>query len=160
MAVDSGIEIERNWLIKELPDLKEFNVQKVLKVAQDYVMIDGQGELRIRKCLINGATSYDMAVKIGNGVVRTEVNKNLNSDEYKQLKVHSKGGLIKTIIVIADNCCIQLYSGNLKGLNMVEVEFPNMEAAKSFIPPHWFGKDVSTDVRYRAKSLALNGMPK
>ena len=156
--VASGTEIERNWLIKEMPDFKEFNIQKIIKVAQDYVMIDGEGELRIRKCLMNGKTSYDMAVKIGNGVVRTEVNKDLNPDEYKQLKIHSKGGITKTLVVIADTCCIHIYTGKLKGLNMVEVEFPSMSEAKKFIPPHWFGKEVSKDVRYRAKSLALNGI--
>ena len=155
---ESGQEIERNWLIKEMPDLKEFNIQKIIKVNQDYVMIDGEGEVRIRKCLMNNKTFHDMAIKIGNGVIRTEVNKDLNSDEYKQLKSQSKGGITKTLIVIADNCCIHIYSGKLKGLNMVEVEFPSMSEAKKFIPPYWFGKEVSNDVRYRAKSLALNGI--
>ncbi len=38
---------------------------------------------------------------------------------------------------------IDIYEGNLKGLSVVEVEFPDIEAYKKFETPVWFGKEVT-----------------
>ena len=44
-----------------------------------------------------------------------------------------------------------------EGLHLVEVEFPDTNAADTFLPPAWFGVDVSSDPRYRNSYLAFNG---
>lgn len=38
---------------------------------------------------------------------------------------------------------LDVFEGRLEGLVFVEVEFPSEEAAKQFVPPAWFGEDVS-----------------
>lgn len=38
---------------------------------------------------------------------------------------------------------VDIYDLNLKGLIVVEVEFPNIEAYKNFQIPEWFGKEVT-----------------
>ena len=77
MAFQSGKEIERTWIVKEMPPKDELNVEpgRLHSVVQDYIMLDGQGELRTRKVtyIETNKVEYDMAIKIGNGMVRTEV---------------------------------------------------------------------------------------
>ena len=41
---------------------------------------------------------------------------------------------------------------------MVEVEFDDEESARSFVPPAWFGKDVTFDGRYH--NSYLSSVPK
>jgi CYTH domain-containing protein len=40
---------------------------------------------------------------------------------------------------------LDVYSGPLTGLSVVEVEFPSVAIMNSFIPPAWFGRDVTQD---------------
>jgi adenylate cyclase len=54
---------------------------------------------------------------------------------------------------------LDAYQDGLRGLVMAEVEFDSEAAAYSFTPPSWFGREVTTDKRYRNQSLAMSGMP-
>ena len=49
---------------------------------------------------------------------------------------------------------VDVFHGRHEGLMLVEVEFANTEAADAFVPPAWFGEDVSTDPCYRNSFLA------
>jgi adenylate cyclase len=40
------------------------------------------------------------------------------------------------------------------GLVLIEVEFPSRTALDAFIPPPWFGREVTGDARYRNQNLA------
>lgn len=51
---------------------------------------------------------------------------------------------------------LDIYHGFLEGLLTVEVEFPSEEAALEFIPPIWFGEDITSDKRFKNKSLATS----
>ena len=152
-------EIERVWIVDKLPNLKQYKIDHIHKLVHNYVLIDGVGELRCSKIQIQGAgVIYKMAIKSGNGMVRTEIEKRLTPEEYNSLKKVSKASLSKTVVDIGF-AGISIYSGNAKGLITVEVEFPDIRSAKQFTPPNWFGKEVTDDVRYRAKSIAFNGIP-
>ena len=158
MAFQSGKEIERTWIVKEMLPKEELNIEpgRLHSVVQDYIMLDGQGELRTRKVtyIVSNKVEYDMAIKIGNGMVRTEVIKQLTSEEWKSLHQVAKASLQQTLIPCY-SFVIHVYKGKLKGLALVEVEFPNIQKSKKFIPPYWFGKEVTTDIRFRGKSLAF-----
>ena len=161
MPLKSGKEIEKTWVVKEMPSSKEVKIlpKLAITVTQDYILLDGQGELRTRKVVYieSKETKYDMAIKIGNGMIRTEVIKKLNSEEWKSLHILAKGGLTQTILPLRGiNSVIHIYGGKLKGLRLVEVEFKNISESKKFIPPYWFGKEVTTDIRFRGKSLAFS----
>ena len=51
------------------------------------------------------------------------------------------------------------YKGELSGLAVCEVEFDDENQAKEFLPPYFFGKEITGDARYRNRNLALNGLP-
>lgn len=163
MAFQSGKEIERTWIVKEMPPRSELNIEpgRLHSVIQDYILLDGQGELRTRKVnyMERNQILYDMAVKIGNGMVRTEVLKELTKEEWLSLHRVAKASLQQTLIPCY-TFVIHVYKGKLNGLALVEVEFPNIRESNKFIPPKWFGIEVTNDVRYRAKSLAFNPITK
>ena len=52
---------------------------------------------------------------------------------------------------------IDIFLGALYGLKICEVEFSTEEEAKSFVPPVWFGAEVTNDSRFKNKNLALKG---
>ena len=49
---------------------------------------------------------------------------------------------------------LDLFHGRHEGLALVEVEFPDTATADAFVPPAWFGKDVSLDPHYRNSYLS------
>ena len=54
---------------------------------------------------------------------------------------------------------LHVHGGHLAGFNYVEVEFPAIEDAKAFLPPDWFGREVTEDERFTYGALAkVNGM--
>jgi adenylate cyclase len=54
---------------------------------------------------------------------------------------------------------LDVYSGALEGLVVAEVEFGSEEESARFDPPDWFGSEVTDDVRYSNRSLAVHGRP-
>ena len=54
-----------------------------------------------------------------------------------------------------DNRILDLdrYIGKLLNLYTVEVEFKTEEEAKSFVPPYWFGREVTYDFMFKNSSL-------
>ena len=55
---------------------------------------------------------------------------------------------------------LDVYHDSLDGLMTAEVEFATVEEARAFAPPDWFGPEVTSDPRYKNKSLATLGLPK
>jgi len=49
---------------------------------------------------------------------------------------------------------LDVFHGRLQGLCFIEVEFPDKEAAGNFVPPEWFGENVSNDERYTNSFLS------
>lgn len=50
---------------------------------------------------------------------------------------------------------LDFFKGNLEGLILAEVEFPDEETANHFIPPEWFGEDVTYSSKYHNSTLSL-----
>ena len=48
---------------------------------------------------------------------------------------------------------LDIFSGHMDGLIMAEVEFPSIEEADAFVPPAWFGADVTEDNRYHNSNM-------
>jgi len=49
---------------------------------------------------------------------------------------------------------LHVLNGHLVGFGYMEVEFPTEQEAKSFVPPSWFGHDVTEYVRFSCGTLA------
>ena len=65
----------------------------------------------------------------------------------------------RKIRIRADDSVMDFYKGELSGLAVCEVEFDDENQAKEFLPPYFFGKEITGDARYRNRNLALNGLP-
>ena len=75
------------------------------------------------------------------------------------LKEKIDGRLIKKrryLIPLDDSHTIELdiFEGDLAPLQLAEVEFATEEEANSFVPPAWFGEDVTFSTKYHNSTLS------
>ena len=54
---------------------------------------------------------------------------------------------------------LDIFEGDLAPLKLAEVEFETKEEAESFLPPKWFGKDVTFSSDYHNSTLSRVGLP-
>jgi CYTH domain-containing protein len=153
-------EIERKYLVDALPDAATLGPGT--RIRQGYLAQDGDVEVRVR---ITPARS-SMTVKSGRGQRRTEVDVVLTPAEAETLwALTAPRRIDKTRYVVAlaasghHEAEVDVYAGALAGLRVVEVEFPSAEAAAAFVPPAWFGREVTDDARWSNASLARFGRP-
>ena len=154
------MEIERKYLVRELPaDLDSY---PHTEIEQGYLCTSPT--LRIRR--MGDAFILTVKEKLSAGtsaIVNREEEFSLSHDRYEHLKSKCDGRLIlKTRYRVPLKCGLtaelDLFHGAHVGLRLVEVEFPSVEAAAAFMPPVWFGADVSADPRYRNSYLAFNNL--
>ena len=154
-----AIEIERKFLVAEPPsDLERW---PSTAIEQGYLAItDDRPEVRVRR---RGGRAF-LTVKAGAGRVRVEEEIEIEPDRFERLWPLTEGLRIeKTRYEIeADGGLVielDVYTGDLAGLVVAEVEFDSETAAEAFAPPEWFGADVTEDVRYKNQRLARDGAP-
>lgn len=148
------MEIEKKYKICVIPENLEQYEQK--KIEQGYLCTDPV--VRIRKSNNNYQLTYKSKIGLKEGIGKTarvcnEIEVPLNKAGYYHLKEKIDGNLIyktRYIIPLWDGLKAELdiFEKNLDGLVFVEVEFPDEEIAGQFVPPKWFGEEVSFDNRY------------
>ncbi len=151
-------EIERKFLVKEMP--AGLGSYPAYEISQGYLAVTGdETEIRIRW----KGNKYYETVKSGEGLKRKEVEIELGEKEFNALWPLTEGKRVeKTRYEIpygAHLIELDVYSGALEGLVVVEVEFGSEEESARFDPPDWFGSEVTGDVRYSNRSLAVHGRP-
>lgn len=139
------MEIERKFLIRSMPELSGAEAKKI---EQGYLC---KGPVvRIRKS--NG--DYILTYKSKKGLSQAyaiqneEVELALTREAYEHLREKIDGKLVEKtryVLSLGGNLRAELdvFEGRLLGLAFVEVEFASEDAAKAFVPPEWFGEDVS-----------------
>jgi len=140
------IEIEKTFLVKEIPkDLFSYNFAKI---KQGYLS-PSPSPLRIRQKGNKFELTKKIPLKEGDFSSVNEINIPLTEYEFNKLWPLVEKSLEKTryIVPIKDNLIAELdvFEKDLEGLSFVEVEFTSQEQMDSFIPPDWFGKDVTQD---------------
>lgn len=145
------MEIERKFLIKKLPD--NLTSYKARKIEQAYLCTDPV--VRVRR----DNDDYYLTYKSKGMIVREEYNLPLTKEAYGHLLAKADGNIItKTRYEIPekDNLTIELdvFEGKFDGLLLAEVEFASEEEALSYIPPEWFGEDVSNSTKYHNSTLS------
>lgn len=156
MSKDNNLEIERKFFVKNIPNDIEKYESHIIK--QGYISTNPTMRLRA----LDNAFIFTFK---GAGVVsKIEYEYPLNAEQFSRLWEKTEGNTIeKTRYVIPlENDLkaeLDIYSGFLKGFVNVEVEFETIEQAKSFIPPEWFGEDITNDRRYSNASLSKYGIP-
>lgn len=145
------MEIEREYLIKELP--KNLEDYPCHQIEQGY--LSTEPVVRIRK----SDEKYILTYK-GKGLLeREEYNLPLTKESYEHLREKVDGILIKKRrykIPYQEKYTIELdvFEEKLAPLLLAEVEFDTREEADVFVPPLWFGEDVTFSGKYQNSYLS------
>ena len=162
------IEIERKFLVNRLPgDLSMYHKKELM---QGY--ISTEPVLRLRRSDDDyiftfknaGPLAIEKALKNKAPVETEEFESSLTKEQFDKLwSLVSGNEIIKSRYYIPlDGGLVaetDVYRGRLKGLLIVEVEFDTVSEAKTFIPPDWFGEDVTGDKRYSNAGLSQSLPP-
>lgn len=145
------MEIERKYLIKNLPE--NLGQYPCKRIEQGYLNTDPV--VRIRR----SDDKYTLTYKGKGLMVREEYNLPLNAEAFTHLKEKIDGILIQKcryLIPYAEKYTIELdvFEGELAPLTLAEVEFETEEEANTFVPPEWFGEDVTFSTRYHNSTLS------
>lgn len=143
-------EIEKKYLVKKLPQ------QELIKISpyvfQGYLKIGVDYEVRI-------SNRNHLTVKSGEGLVREENIYEISPEVYRALLPLTIGRQIEKsrfwyLLPDGHTAELDIYLGKNTGLVVVEVEFKSVEDANNFVPPDWFGEDISDKKEYKNSLLA------
>ncbi len=145
-----GKEIERKFLVKELPaNLEEYRFHEL---EQGY--LNTAPVVRVRK----EDNSYYLTYKGKGFIEREEYNLPLTEESYLHLIEKADGKIIskrRYLIPFGDYTIeLDVFHEPFKPLIIAEVEFPSLEEANTFLPPEWFGEDVTGDYHYSNSYLS------
>ena len=145
------MEIERKYLVDKLPGHIEDYPCRI--ISQGYLNINPV--VRIRR----DNEKYELTYKSKGFMARQEYNLPLTREAYEHLLTKIDGRLIEKrryMIPLEHGLTAELdvFEGTLAPLILVEVEFSSEEEANSFIPPSWFGEDVTFSGKYHNSSLS------
>ncbi len=148
-------EIERRFLVAGLPDEAPSGV----RMRQGYVALDGNVSVRVREA--DGG--HVLTVKGGQGLSRTEVEFSTDVAQFDALWALTGDRHIdkcRHVVQVGEHTVeIDVFGGELSGLVIAEVEFVSVDAAHAFVPPLWFGREVTDEPSWNNASLALHGRP-
>ena len=145
------MEIERKYLIHELPkDLEAFPSRKI---EQAYLCI--APVVRIRR----QDNDYYLTYKGKGMMMREEYNLPLTREAYENLRTKADGIILsktRYLLPLPKGLTIELdvFNAPYEGLWLAEVEFSTEEEANSFVPPQWFGEDVTFSTAYHNSVLS------
>ncbi len=170
------MEIERKYLVPVLPE--GFEGYPCTEIEQGYLCT--KPTVRVRRM----GDRYILTVKENltpvvprdaraavPAITNREEEFDLSPAAYQSLKSKCEGRLVqKTRYRIplpatgankgAELCAeLDIFHGHHEGLRLVEVEFPDADSANAFVPPAWFGTEVTADPRYRNSHMALSSSP-
>jgi len=146
------MEIELKYIIEEAP--KDLNLYPHKHIQQGYLSFSPV--IRIRQIDSN----YILTIK-GKGLIqREEYELEITETEFKKLSKKTEGILLdKTRYYIPyKHYTIELdvFHKEYEPLILAEVEFDSIHQANVFIPPDWFGENVSGNPSYQNNNLASN----
>jgi CYTH domain-containing protein len=151
------VEIERKFLVCKVPSSA---AGTSVSLRQGYLSVGSDAEVRVR----DAGGSATLTVKSGSGMVRSETEIPISQEQFEALWPATEGRRIekRRSRERLDGLCaeVDVYEGDLQGLEVVEVEFASVEAASAFVAPGWFGREVTGDAAYKNASLAIDGRPK
>ena len=151
------LEIERKFLINRA-DIPEDFLSKAdqFQIVQTYISYSP--EVRVRRIDHNGSRWYTFTMKLpkdDTGLSRAELEFYISQKVYQDLVKKRVGNTIKKIRYQSEDISVDMYwDDNLSGLIVAEIEFDSIEKAESFQPPKWFGKDITSDKRYKNGRLS------
>lgn len=150
----SMIEIERKFLVKELPELERYVRQPI---KQGFLNSEPERTVRVR---IMGTKAFLTVKGIGDptGLSRFEWEKEIPVSEAEQLlKIAEPGVIDKTRVFIPKGkhtIELDIFHGDNEGLIVAEVELN--DEAEQFEKPGWLGEEVTGKKKFYNSALAKN----
>lgn len=158
------MEIERKFLLSGVPDFSGLSGVTSTCLRQAYVTRHAHGVVRVRQ----EDEGYTLTVKGSGTLAREECELTIDPVmarllfsmatgtviEKTRYRVHGPEGLVHEIDV---------FSGDLAGLVLMEVEFTSEANARSYVPSllkELIVRDVTEETGYSNSKLSLYGMPK
>lgn len=159
------MEIERKFKTEKIPDA--ISSCRCLIIEQAYLCTDPV--VRIRR----QDEEYYLTYKGRGLMAREEYNLPLNQTAYRHLLSKADGNIIskkRYLLPISEpafapdyklpsepvNLTVELdiFEPPFAPLIIAEVEFPDEEMAKAFLPPAWLGEDVTDNPEYHNSNLS------
>lgn len=149
-----GLEIERKYLIKNLPDnLSDFECHTLI---QGY--LNTSPVVRVRK----EDDSYYLTYKGSGLLAREEYNLPLDEHSFLHLIGKADGNVIskqryKIPYLVSEKMFtieLDVFDAPFAPLVIAEVEFADENEANAFIAPDWFDKEVTYDPEYHNSNLS------
>jgi CYTH domain-containing protein len=151
---ESIMEIERKYLINSRNVPGNLHDYPCRNIEQGYLC--REPVIRIRR----DNEEYVLTYKSKGLMVREEYNLPLTKEAYEHLKPKTDGKFISKIrymLPLEGNLTIELdvFLEDLAPLILAEVEFYDEESANAFVPPAWFGEDVTFSSHYHNSTLSV-----
>ncbi|MCR5108360.1 MAG: CYTH domain-containing protein [Lachnospiraceae bacterium] len=167
----NNIEIEKKWRVKELPE--DLDNYEMIEMEQAY--LNEHPTVRIRRENDDYVLTYKGISD--NDIAHSEYNLPLTKEAFEHMLPKHDGRIIRkkryviplndhadtdisSVSDKADGYCLKaeldIFDEPFAPLIVVEVEFPSMDAADSFIPPVWFGEEVTHDIRFKNAVMAID----
>ena len=165
------MEIERKFTLKKLPEnLQDYPFRHI---EQAYLNVTPV--VRVRK----EDNTYYLTYKGSGMMARQEFNLPLNEEAYYHLREKADGNIIskKRYLIPLKNpgfkegfptppddytltIELDVFDPPFAPLIMAEVEFGSKEAAEAFLPPDWFGEEVTYRKEYHNSYMAMESLKK
>jgi len=168
MTIMNSIEIEKKYLLRHLPgSLENYHCHEI---EQAYLCTNP-----VVRVLKEDETYY-LTYKGKGLMVREEYNLPLNKEAYLHLRSKADGNIIskkRYLLPISEPAFSDSYLSSAKPktsfelkieldlfdppfapLALAEVEFPDMESARAFLPPAWLGREVTDDEKYHNSNMS------
>ncbi len=158
-----SIEIERKWLLSEVPQeqIRDYREVPCIYIDQAY-LVTGKRELRLRRA----GCHFFLTEKVGSGLSRQETELEISKSHYEVL-LPQASQLIRKYrfkVKLPEGLMLEIdqYRDALAGLVVAECEFTDEVSAQAFTPPEWLpvAREVTDNINYSNQFLAKYGLPK
>ena len=149
-----GMEIERKFTIKELPeDLSSYDSHII-----EQAYLTTEPTIRVRREDDRYYMTYKGVGGANTSLSHEEYNLPLTKEAYETLSSKADGNVIRKerILIPYNGHTIELdiFAEPFKPLIIAEVEFSSVDEANDFTPPEWFDTDVTDKKEYRNAYLS------
>ncbi|MCR5775668.1 MAG: CYTH domain-containing protein [Lachnospiraceae bacterium] len=152
----NNMEIERKWRVAGFPgDLSEY---EAIEMEQAY--LNEHPTVRIRR----ENDVYYLTYKgiSDNDISHPEYNLPITKEAFEHMLPKCDGRVIrkKRYVIPLEGTSLKaeldIFKEPFAPLMIVEVEFESLEESASFVPPAWFGDDVTHDRRFKNSVVATD----
>lgn len=151
-------QIERKFVVTYLPD-GLLETSKPVVVKQGYIAAEGERQVNIK----DEDGNFTMIVKKGVGLKRLDTKISISAEQFNDLwpltqhmRVEKKRYRIE---FFGQRLLLDIFTGHLDPLILLEVEFENEVHSRQFLPPQFAELEVTHRREYQNVQLARMGLP-